>query len=165
MLAVLAVGLAVWLSSYPLAELEAISRLVRLIGVAGVALMVAAMVIGVPWVVGWATVTLVAEYGLSLIARNSVDLWAPLYAAALFLMVESAYASLEGRARIAGLSGRLRREIGRLLGLGLGAAALAALVLALASVPVAYGLLVQVAGVGAAAAVLTTLIFLVKQRA
>jgi hypothetical protein len=147
------------------AELANISQLVRLVGIAGAALMVAAMTVGVPWVIGWATVVLVVQYGLSLIARPSVDLWVPLYAAALFLMVESAYASLERRARMVGLSGRLRRESGRLLALGLAAAVLAALVLALASVPVAYGVLVQVAGVGAAAAVLTTLILLVRQRA
>jgi hypothetical protein len=158
-----AIGLAVGLFSYPVVELEAISQLVRLIGVAGVALMVVAMVVGVPWLVGWATVILVTEYALSLITRPSVDVWAPLYAAALFLMIESAYGSLERRARIAGLSGRIR--MGRWFAMGSAAAAVAALVLALASVPVAYGLLVQVAGVGAAAAVLTTLILLVRQRA
>ena len=160
-----AVGLAVGLSSYPVADLEAISQLVRLIGVAGVALMAAAMVFGVPWLVGWATVTLVTEYALSLLAHPSIDVRAPLYAGALFLMVESAYAALERRARIAGPSGRLGREMSRLLALGSAAAAVAALVLVLASIPVAYGLLVQVAGVGAAAAVLTTLILLVRQRA
>ena len=160
-----AVGLAVGLSSYPVADLEAISQLVRLIGVAGVALMAAAMVIGLPWLVGWATVTLVTEYALSLLARPSIDVRAPLYAGALLLMVESAYAALERRARIAGPSWRLRREMSRLLPLGSAAVTVAALVLGLASIPVAYGLLVQVAGVGAAAAVLTTLILLVRQRA
>ncbi|MDH5616543.1 MAG: hypothetical protein OEY62_08395 [Acidimicrobiia bacterium] len=160
-----AVGLAVGLSSYPVADLDATNQLVRLIGVAGVVLMVAAMVIGVPWLVGWATVTLVTEYAFSLLARPSVDVWASLYAAALFLMVESAYATLERRARIAGPSGEVGREMSRLLVVGSAAVAVAALVLALASIPVAYGLLVQVAGVGAAAAVLTTLILLVRQRA
>lgn len=127
--------------------------------------MIAAMTVGVPWVIGWSAVVLVVQYGLSLIAHPSVDVWVPLYAAALFLMVESAYASLERRARMAGMFGRLRREWGQLLAQGVAAAALSALVLALASVPVAYGFLVQVAGAGAAAAVLTTLILLVRQRA
>ena len=43
-----AVGLAVGLSSYPVADLDATNQLVRLIGVAGVVLMVAAMVIRMP---------------------------------------------------------------------------------------------------------------------
>jgi hypothetical protein len=162
---VLAVGLAFGLALYPEAELETLTQLVRLIGVAGAALMIAGMVVGAPWVVGWATVILLFQYGSSLVARPAVDLWAPLYAAGLLLMIEAAYASLERRARITGLSNLLGRQAGRLVALGLAAAALSALVLALASIPVAYGLLVQVAGVGAAAAVLTTLILLVRQRA
>jgi len=144
---------------------ETLTQLVRLIGVTGAVLMIAGMVGGAPWVVGWATVVLLFQYGLSLVARPAADLSAPLYASGLLLMVEAAYASLERRARIAGLSGRLGREAGRLVALGLAAAALSALVLAVASVPVAYGLLVQVAGVGAAGAALTTLILLVRRRA
>ena len=153
------------LSVYPEAELEGIRRLGAMVGLTGVALMIAALVIGVPRVVGWSAVMLLAQYGLSLVSRGGVDPLAPVYAAALFLMVETAYASLERRAQIAGLSGMLPREVGRFLALGLASLGLAALVLALASVPVAYGFLVQVAGVGAAAAVLTTLIMLVRRRA
>jgi hypothetical protein len=139
--------------------------LVRLIGIFGVALMISAMVTGAAWVVGWAAVVLVVEYGLSLISRGSSDPWVPLYAAGLLLMVESAYASLERRARIPGISGRFGRETFRMLSLAGAAAGVSAIVLALASVPVAYGLLIQVAGVGAAAAILTSLILLVRQRA
>ena len=160
----MAIGLATGLSLYPGAELSAISQLVRLIGVAGAALMILAMVAGASWVVGWATVMLLVAYGLSLVTRPAVDPGAPLYAAALFLMVESAYGSLERRGRIAGLTGLLTREIGRLMLFGLTALVLAALVLALASVPVAPGFLVQVAAVGAATAVLTTLVLLVRRR-
>lgn len=156
--------MAFGLSAYPAAELEAISQLVRLIGVVGVALMISAMVMGVRGVVGWAAAALLGQYALSLLTRPAVDYGAALYAAALILMVESAYASLERRSRIAGLSGMLVREAGRLFVVGLAALALAALALALASVPLAYGLLIQVAGVGAAAAVLTTLVLLVRQR-
>jgi hypothetical protein len=162
---VVAVGLAVGLALYPEAELEAIGQLVRIIGLAGVALMASAMVTGAPWVVGWATVALLTEYGLSLVSRPTIDLRSPFYAAVLLLMVESAYASLERRAWIAGLTVRLTREVGRLAAFGLSAALLAALVLVLASVPVAYGILVQVAGVAAATAVLATLVLLVRRRA
>jgi hypothetical protein len=160
-----AVGLSVALSISPQAELETIRQLVRLIGISGAALMISAMVTGAAWVVGWATVMLFVQYALSLISRTSSDTWAPLYAVGLVLMVESAYASLERRARIPGVSGRFGREVIRLLVLGVAAGGLTAGVLALASLPVEYGLLVQVAGVGAAAAVLTTLILLVRQRA
>jgi hypothetical protein len=160
-----AIGLASGLAFYPEAELEAISRVVPVIGLAGVGLMIAAMVSGAPWLVGWATVTLLTEYGLSLVTRPTIDPRTPLYAAVLFLTVESAYASLERRARIAGLSGRLAGEVARWAAFGVSAFAVAAVVLALASLPLAHGILVQVAGVGAAAAVLATLIFLVRQRA
>ncbi len=160
-----AVGLATGLALYPRAELEPISRLVQSIGLVGAIFMISAMVTGAPWVVGWATATLVTGYGLSLVARPAVDPLAPVYAAALFLMVEAAYAALERRARMAGLSGRALREGGRMMVFGLGAFAIAALVLTLASVPVAYGLLMQVSGVAAAAAVLATLVLLIRQRA
>jgi hypothetical protein len=162
---VVAIGMASGLAFYPEAELEAISRVVLIIGLFGVGLMISAMVFGAPWLVGWATVTLLAEYGLSLVARPSVDPRAPLYAAVLFLTVESAYASLERQARIAGLSGRFVGHVARWVVFGVSALAVAALVLTLASLPVAHGILVQVAGVAAAAAVLATLIFLVRQRA
>jgi hypothetical protein len=160
-----AVGLAIGLSVYPESELEGISQLGRLAGLTGVALMIVALVRGVPRVVGWAAVILLAQYGLSLVSRAAVDPLAPVYAATLLLMVETAYSSLEWRARLAGPSGTPIQAVGRLLALGLAGLGLAALVLALASVPLAYGLLVQVAGVGAAAAVLTTLITLVRRRA
>ena len=153
------------LSVYPNAELDNIRQLVRLIGAAGLALMIAAIVVGVRWAVGWATVVLVVGYGLSLIGRPTIDLWAPVYAAGLLVMIESAYASLNRRIPTNRSSGVLTRELGRLLALGLGAAAIGVVVMAMSSAPVAYGLLVQVAGVGAAAAVLTTLILLVRQRA
>lgn len=159
-----AAGLAAGLALYPRAELEPISRLVQSIGLVGAALMIAAMVTGAPWVVGWATATLVTEYGLSLLARPSIDPAAPAYAAALFLMVEAAYAALERRARMAGLSGRAGQEVGRMIAFGLSALAVSALVLTLASVPVSYGILIQVAGVAAAAAVLATLVLLIQQR-
>lgn len=164
-LSVVAIGLAAGLAVYPRAELEPIRRLVQSIGLVGAALMISAMLTGAPWVVGWATATLVTEYGLSLLGRPAVDPGAPFYAAALFLMVEVAYAALERRGRIAGLPGRPGRDAGRMIGFGLSALAVASLVLALASLPIAYGIFVQVAGVAAAAAVLATLVLLVRQRA
>jgi hypothetical protein len=153
------------LAFYPEAELEAIGRLVRVAGLVGVALMISAMITGAPWLVGWATAALLTEYGLSLVDLPVIDRRAPLYAAVLFLMVEMAYASLERRAGVAGFPGGLVSEVARLVVFGLGAFGLTALVLLLASVPLAHGILIQVAGVAAAAAVLATLILLVRQRA
>lgn len=153
------------LSLYPETDSETIGRVVQLVGVVGAALMISAMVVGAPWVVGWAAAALVIQYGLSLLARPVVDPWAPAYAALLFLTVESAYASLERRAKMAGLVGMLGREAGRLVVLSVAALAVAAVVLTLASIPVAHGILVQVAGVGAATTVLTSLVLLVRRRA
>lgn len=160
-----AAGLAWGLAVYPEAGVEELARLVQAIGLFGLLLMIMAMVTGAPWLVGWATATLLTDYGLSLIGKAAIDVLAPVYAAALYLMVEAAYASLERRARIAGRSGRVLHEAGRLLILTVTAGSLAALVLVLASVPVAHGILIQVAGGAAAAAVLATLTLLVRQRA
>lgn len=150
---------------YPEAGFVEIGRLVRAIGLFGLMLMILAMTTGAPWLVGWATATLLTDYGLSLVGRVAIDSRAPVYAAALFLMVEAAYASLERRARIAGRSGRVLNEVGRLLVFAVTAGSLAGLVLVLASVPVVHGILVQVAGGAAATAVLATLMLLVRQRA
>lgn len=149
---------------YPTAHLDNLRQIVRLIAAAGLALMIAAMVVGVQWAVGWATVLMVAAYGLSLAGMPTVDRTAPVYAAFILLMVEMAYASLERRAGVMSVRGAGTRELSKLVALGLVAAFVAAFVLAVASAPVAYGLLVQVAGVGAAAAVLMTLVLLVRQR-
>lgn len=116
------------------------------------------------WLVGWSAVVLTVAYGLALIGRPDVDVLVPLYAAALVLMIESAHGSIDRRRRRNDVHPSGPREWGRMLTLGVTAALAALLILALSSVPVAYGLLVQVAGVGAAAAVLTTLILLVRQR-
>lgn len=150
---------------YPEAELEAIDRLVRVAGLIGVALMISAMITGAPWLVGWATTVLLTEYGMSLVELPVIDRRAPLHAAVLFLMVEMAYASLERRAGVGGFPGGPVSEVARLAVFGLAAFGLTALVLLLASVPLAHGILIQVAGVAAAAAVLATLILLVRQRA
>lgn len=127
--------------------------------------MTAAVVIGAPRAVGWAAVMLLVQYGTSLVSREGVDPGAPVYAAVLYLTVELAHASVERRNRIPGPSVLPLREVGRLPVLGVAAWGIAGLVVALASLPVEYGLLVQVAGVGAAAALLTTLIMLVRGRA
>ncbi len=160
----LAVALALGLSLFPQADLEVIRRLVGLIGIAGVVSMISAVAVGVPWLIGWGSVLLLGQYGLSLAGGAPIDSRAPWYAAGLLLMVESAYASLEQRAKVSGLSGNLPRDVGRWAVFGLGGLCVAALVMWLASVPVTYGILVQVAGVGAATALLTTLVVLVRRR-
>ncbi len=134
-------------------------------GLAGVVLIIAALVIGAPRTVGWAAAMLLVQYGISLVSRDGVDPGAPVYAAVLLLTVEMAYASLERRRRIPGPSGMRLRGLGRLPVLAVVGWAMAALVVVLASLPVEYGLLVQVAGIGAAAAVVTTLIMLIRARA
>ena len=68
-LGLLAVGLAYGLSGYPETELGEIRRLGQLVGVAGVVLMTAAVVIGAPRAVGWAAVMLLVQYGTSLVSR------------------------------------------------------------------------------------------------
>ncbi len=152
------------LSLYPAAEQELLGRLVRLIGVGGALLMVAAMVLGTSRMVSWAAVVLVVQYGVSLIPAPSVDRWAPLFAAGVFLMTESAYFSLEQRGRLPGPRSPAFRELLRVFGITAVVIGAGTGVLALASLPVPSGLLVQAAGVGAAAAALTTLTLLVRRR-
>lgn len=124
-----------------------------------------AMVLSSSWLVGWAAILLVVGYGFSLVGADTVDLRAALVAAAVYLMVEAAYVSLERRRRLVGPGGFALREVLRVGVLTAASFVLAAVILALVSVPIAYGILVQVAGVGAAAAVLATLVLLVRQRA
>ena len=127
--------------------------------------MVFAMVLSSSWLVGWSAILLVVGYGVSLVGAESTDPRAALVAAAVYLMVESAFVSLERRFRLIGPGGFVLRETGRVIMLTAASLVLSALILALVSVPIAYGILVQVAGVGAAAAALGTLILLVRQKA
>lgn len=163
-LAVLAVGLAFGLSRHPVAELPAIGLLVQVLGISGVAALAVALLLGLRWMIAWGSVILLIQYGVSLITSPTIDPWAPAYAAGLFLMTDAAYTSLERRAQLAGPSGFLVQEVGRIVVLTSGAAAASAVVLALVRLPVRQGILVQTAGIGAAAAVLTTLILLVRRR-
>lgn len=163
-LAAVAIAIAAALALYPTSDINNIGPLVRLVGVAGLALMIGAVVAGARWLVGWAAVVLVVAYGLSLIGRPSIDGGVPVYAAALLLTIESAYSAIERRTGLTASRGSASREFGRLAMSAMAAGTITLVVLLLASTPVSYGLLVQVSGVGAVGAVLTTLIVLVRQR-
>lgn len=163
-MAVVAVTAATTLAIYPTSDINNIGPLVRLIGLVGLALMVMSIFVGARWLVGWAAVILLVAYALSLIGRSSVDAWVPVYAAVMMLMIDTAYSSIERRTGMAGAGGPTFWQIGRLVVNAIAAGAATLLVLLLGSTPVSYGLLVQIAAVGAVGAVLTTLIVLVRQR-
>lgn len=160
----IATAVAAGLAVYPVAELAVLARLVRLIGWFGAGLMAAAMLAGTAWVVSWAAVVLLVQYGLALVNAPALDPWAPAVGAGLFLMVESAYLSLERRERLTGRRGLVLPETARVAGLALAAVAVGALVLAAASLRVTDGIVVQIAGIGAVAAALAALVLLVRRR-
>jgi hypothetical protein len=113
-----------------------------------------------------ALVLLGGGYGLLLAAEDvSLDRRAALIATALLLVSELAYWSLELRSGIVDEPGSYLRRVALLALLALGAAALAGGLLALVDVTGRGGLAVEIAGVGAALAVLLVLLGLARREA
>jgi hypothetical protein len=113
-----------------------------------------------------ALVLLGGGYSLFLTAEDvSLDRRAAVIAAALLLVSELAYWSLELRSGIADEPGSYLRRVAMLALLALGAAAVAGGLLALVDVTGRGGLAVEIAGVGAALAALLVLLGLARRPA
>jgi hypothetical protein len=91
-----------------------------------------------------------AYAGFFLVREGSADTRAPLYGAAFFLVAELAFAALELRAGFAE-RGLLARRVAIVAGLAFGGIALGVVTLGAAIIPLEGGLLLQAAGVAAAA--------------
>ena len=99
------------------------------------------------------------------IDHAGLDGYASIFAAGLVVTAELAYWSLEERARIETESGEMARRLAVVALLGVASALVAEALLALAGVVRANGLPVDLLGTGAAAAVLLTVVVLVRRRA
>jgi hypothetical protein len=112
--------------------------------------------------VAWSLAILVVAYGVALAGRDRIDPYAPLFATAVLLAGEAAFTALEsapGTPLRAGAS-----WAGRVAGLAVVGIVTGGVVLAVAAVPLPHGPLIQVVGVGVAAASLAGVAALVRRR-
>jgi hypothetical protein len=136
-------------------------------GLASVAFGVAGIVLGVGGVVGgWggllamsATAFLV-QVAVALDSTESPAWWTVGWAALLFIFLDAGAGLVERRDRLPGASGR---QAPRAFGLAVCVAAVVALVEAVAQVPLERGVLVQAAGLGAAATLLLTVALVARE--
>jgi hypothetical protein len=124
------------------------------VGGVGVLLLAAALTRRLPGLIAPAVVLLGGEYaGLFLVRKGTVDIRAPLYGAAFFLVAELAFAALELRAGTPD-PGLIARRAALLAALALAGVVLGAVVLAAATLPLEGGLALEAIGVAAAVALL-----------
>lgn len=124
--------------------------LLALIGGAGVAVLVAALVLRATALVAPALALLGAEYaGLFLVRGDTLDVRAPLYGAAFLVVAELAFAALELRAG-ASEPGLVARRAAALVGTAAAGVVVGLAVLAAAAVPLDGGLGLEAVGIAAA---------------
>ncbi len=158
-----AVVLAMALAAYPLAEPVRIRGLLGLTGVVGVALVAATVLAGRPGLLPGGPAVLLGSYGVSLLGRAQLDLGVVGYAAGLLLLAALTALAVEDLPVPTGATGR-RPPPGRLPAVALAGAGGAALVVATVAAPLATGVALQAAGVGAAAAIVGLLGLLLRTR-
>jgi hypothetical protein len=148
-----AIGLAVYASL----TAATLGGLLGAIGGAGVVVLAAALTLRLPGLIAPALVLLGGEYaGLFLGRAGIVDVRAPLYGAAFFLLAELAFATVELRAGTPEPT-LLPRRAAFLAGLALGGIVLGTVVLAAASAPLHGGIPLEAVGVVASLALLLAL--------
>jgi hypothetical protein len=147
---------------YPALASDRLVPLVAGIGALSALLLVAALVFRSPEVVAWAIAFCGAEYAVFLALRGgTVDRWAPLAAAALFLAAELGYGATEGSD--SALEGVLvLRSVLWLVAAAAGAAALGAVLLT-ASGGASAGLGLEALGVAAAVGALAIVVSVVAR--
>ncbi len=135
--------------------------LVAGVGMLGMLLLVAALVVQVPAVAAWGVALLGAEYATALLLRGgTIDPFAPVVAVGLLLVAELAYWSLEPH--LAGDRGIARRRVQRLVLLALVTGGVSAIVLAASEAAGRGGLGLEAIGVAAAAAALAIVALLAR---
>ena len=145
---------AALLAVYAALTTPRLDRLLGSVGGAGVLLLAAALALRHPGLIAPAVVLLGGEYaGLFLVREGTVDIRAPLYGAAFFLVAELAFAALELRAGTPD-PGLISRRVAIIALLALGGVVLGAVVLAGATLPLEGGLALEAIGVAAAVGLL-----------
>ena len=127
------------------------------------ALLMAALALGLPGLVPWAIAVLGAEYGASLHGDAGVDGRAPVVGAVLVLVAELSYWSLERRTRIGDERGLYARRAVTVLALSAAAAGLGTVLLLLSAAPLGGGTGAEVVGIAAAAGSIALLALLARR--
>jgi hypothetical protein len=157
MLALGAVAGAAGLTAYAAVVASRLGGLLAIIGALGVAVLVGALVVRIPALVTSALALLGAEYaGLFLVRGATLDVRAPLYAAAFLVVAELAFAAVELRAGTPE-PGLVARRAAVLVGAAAAAVLVGLIVLAAAATPLDGGLGLEAVGIAAAVVLVAAL--------
>jgi hypothetical protein len=132
-----------------------------LIGAAAVLLLVVSVAAAKPSLIPWPLVLLAGDYVWS-VGGGAIDQWSPLVAAALLVIAELSYWSLELRNRTQDADRLTERRAGLIAALGIGSFVLGDLVLAATSVQLGTGIVADLVGVTAAVAALAVIATLAR---
>jgi hypothetical protein len=160
--ALLAFGCAGAAAAYTLALGGRALPVTTLLVPAGLAALVAGIVLRRPAAVPWAVVVLGIAYVLARAGHTTVDGWSAAVGTALLLAAELATWSIDHDPRIHEEAAVLRRRIGILAALAAAALLLDVLLVASAAVAAPAGLLLAAAGVAAAVAAVALVLRLVR---
>ncbi|MDF1595545.1 MAG: hypothetical protein P1T08_05545 [Acidimicrobiia bacterium] len=130
------------------------------LGVIGITLGVGGSVAGRVALLAMSATVFLVEVAVALDPSEGAAWWTVGWAALLFVFLDAGAGLVERRDR---LPGALGRQAPRMFGLAVGVAVVAALVLTAAQAPLERGLLVQAAGLGAAATLLLTVGVLARE--
>jgi hypothetical protein len=159
-----ALALLAALAAYPALESEDLGAPLGVLGAAAGLLLAFGLVTRLAPLIPPALVLLGGGYALYLaIETETVDPWAPVYAAGLLVLAELAYASVEHQAA-PDEAAMLARRVATMVALAVGAVVLGTILLATASVGSGGGLAVHALGAVAAAAALALLALLAWRR-
>jgi hypothetical protein len=131
------------------------------LGGAAVGLLAAGLVLRVGAFFPLAVIAFGGEYTLFLLRSDGIDASAPVLAAAVVLVTETAYASV-GAARVPLEGPMLLRRAAAAVAVAVGAGAVAVFLLAVSQVRASGGLGLQALGMAAAAGVLVAILFLAR---
>jgi hypothetical protein len=132
-----------------------------LVGAGAAFLLAVSLAAALPSLIPWPLVMLAAEYAWG-VGRGEIDQWSPLVAAALLVVAELSYWSLELRSRTEDADRLTERRAGLIATLGIGAVALGGLVLAATSVQLGTGIAADLVGVAAAVGALAVVATLAR---
>jgi hypothetical protein len=157
MLALAAVAGAAGLATYAAVVATRLGGPLAMIGVVGVVVLAAALVLRLPVLVMPGLALLGAEYaGLFLVRGDTLDVRAPLYGAAFLVVAELAFAAIELRAGRPE-AGLVPRRAAWLVGAAAACVVVGLVVLAAAAAPLDGGLGLEAVGIAAAVVLVAAL--------
>lgn len=149
---------------YPLVGLAPEWRPLVFLGMLGFAGLLLALAVAWPAAVGWSMSALVLQYGLSLVGRSAIDVYALLYGALMVVTTELALSVIERRPVASTRRPMPRFEIVRIAALGAGTATLAGLVLLVTSIDLPHERWLPPVAIGAVTISLAIFVSLARRR-